>query len=407
MNAPASVDGGARMMTLLRSAQIEEQLAGLMLLARQADAATNVDAHVAIRPLLHSLLSKPGSEYARVAVSVLAASCTGGVPLTTEDAEKFVPVLATLLLRPDSDKDTRDAAITCLLHCLALPAVAVAEAVRAALYDWCAQALRASTAAAPTPSHDVDVVTVLALTSALVRHFGLPHNASGAAIVTVSASILARNQTEAKFDALALLTDCLLPGSAANDIPKSALDGKWHLVKSIVFFAFHVDVLLLLLTCCGAGIAADTRAGLLDILRARKRSPQITWAALSVCAAMVSRVGLAWVVAKGDGVDFFGLLMGLVGVEVAMSFDDVTAPPPPVLQPCTKLLELVMTHIDTVGNLMQPGQILAFRDKLGDVCRVALLFVTEDVERAQNDPERRNGACLPFLLLARNVSDLI
>lgn len=337
----AATAGVSRVLELLRAPKLEQQLAGLLLLAQQPDAATNVAAHDAVRPLLLALLRKQGDanrEYQRLAVAVLASSCAGGVVLDAAFATLITPGLASLL--PRAEPEWRGDVVTCLLHALQAGPQPDAHSVDGVV-AWCCSA-----DAEPEEA-------VLALASAIAARATLS-GGQWTAMASRAAKAFAQNNSAAKADALALLLECAVRGNARVT----------------------------------PAMGSDVFRGATDLLCASRKPGPVMWALLQVSYACMAQLGLAWALQPSERGDFFGLLLGLVGVELSMAFDAApetaattaatTTASPSVLLACTNIVQLVMDQIDDETLAVRPATILALREKLADINRVAVVYAVEE-----------------------------
>lgn len=194
--------------------------------------------------------------------------------------------------------------------------------------------------------------------------------------VPVLASVFATEQSSVKFEALSLLLHAL-----ESAVKSSALSGAPSNVLS-------------------ADVVRNIRVGLFDVLRGGKSGEQQSvWPALR-CFALVTAAlkSLDWACSRPkqqqqqqkttassandnnkkrvvDDENFFLFVVGLVGVEFSVSFDAPrTAEGSQMLMTCVEILELIMRNL-TEDLELRPDQVLQLRDKLNDICRVALEFL--------------------------------
>ncbi len=271
------------------------------------------------------LLHKQGKGYREVAVSVLASSLEA-VPMTEEYARVVAPLLVAQL-GEESSNDHTEQLLTCLLHISRLVELPDIEKVA----RRCGEVIK-SKAATPL------------LHSALSLLLAVGEKRADSSLFEPLVVVFASSQSELKFDALSLLLDLV-----ANQPVGTVRD-----------------------------CAATLRAGLFDIVRAKKREP--LWAVMRLTVLITRKVGgnLLWAVGgKSEG--FFPLLIGLVGVEVSLAFDrPQIGQDSLMLMACVEVLETVMQGLrgdeETDESVMK---LLQLREKLNDICRVALEFLIE------------------------------
>ncbi len=339
-------------MALLRSSSQEENLAGILVtpffcllglvltfpkqLLSKLPERFDPEAHGLVRPLLLRFLLKNDKAYAELVVSVLAPSLEA-VPMTEMFARAVAPVLVDRLFQEASD-DHAEQVLSCLLHASRL--VPLPEPMRVS--RRCIELVTTKTAS-----------SLVHAGLSLLRAVGSVEESS---LFEPLVCVFCTQHDELKFEALSVLLETVSVQSEAT-------------VREC---------------------APALRLGLFDLVRSKKSRP--LWAVMRMVVQVTRKLGgdLSWAVGgkKSDG--FFALLVGLVGVEVSLAFDRAqVGPESQMIMACLEVLEAVMQGLrgdeerDECVMLLLP-----LREKLTDICRVALEFLIEGVgKRAETEPD--------------------